>query len=195
MRLTHDISFVEHLETHRCYDILQRNYFWLNMIKNVRRFINNCHTCRKIKYSRNKYNDVLKFLFILERRWVDIFVNFVIELFSIKNDWNILCVNIMIVIDRFNKNLIYEVINDLILEKVVKIFLRTIFSHWKFLYNIIFDRKTQFVNHFWDQLCKKLNIDVKLFIVFHFEIDDQIENVNDVMKQYFRVFCVYFQND
>ena len=36
---------------------------------------------------------------------------------------------------------------------------------------------------------------MNLSIAFHFEIDDQIENANDVMKQYFRIFCFYLQDD
>ncbi len=40
-----------------------------------------------------------------------------------------------------------------------------------------------------------LKIDVKLSIMYHFEIDDQIEKVNAVMKHYFQVFINYMQND
>ena len=40
-----------------------------------------------------------------------------------------------------------------------------------------------------------LKIDIKLFIAYHFEIDNQTERVNVVMKHYFRVFVNYMQND
>jgi len=40
-----------------------------------------------------------------------------------------------------------------------------------------------------------LKIDVKLSIMYHSEIDDQIEKVNAVMKHYFQVFINYMQND
>ncbi len=36
-----------------------------------------------------------------------------------------------------------------------------------------------------------LKIDVKLFIAYHLEIDNQIERVNVVIKHYLRVFVNY----
>ena len=86
MCLAHDTPLAGHPGAHRCYDILQRNYFWLDMIKDVRHFTNNCHTCRKTKYSRNKYSGALKPLPIPERRWADISVDFVVGLPPSKND-------------------------------------------------------------------------------------------------------------
>ena len=40
-----------------------------------------------------------------------------------------------------------------------------------------------------------LKIDVKLFIVYYFEINKQIKRFNAVIKHYFRAFCNYMQND
>jgi len=44
-------------------------------------------------------------------------------------------------------------------------------------------------------MCKMLKIDVKLSTMYHFEINDQIERINAVMKHYLRVFINYMQND
>ena len=40
-----------------------------------------------------------------------------------------------------------------------------------------------------------LKIDARLFIAYHFEIDEQTKRFNVVVKYYFRVFCNYIQND
>jgi len=40
-----------------------------------------------------------------------------------------------------------------------------------------------------------LKIDSKLSTMYHFEIDDQIEKINAVMKHYLQVFVNYMQND
>jgi len=40
-----------------------------------------------------------------------------------------------------------------------------------------------------------LKINVKLSIMYHFEINDQIEKVNAVMKHYLQVFVNYMQDD
>ena len=130
-----------------------------------------------------------------KQRWFDIFVDFVIFLFISNNLWNVICKNIMIVVNWLFKNMIYESINDLTFENVVKTFYRTMLSHWELSFFCIFDRDSQFVNHFWNQLCRKLNIKIKLFTIYHLETNDQIENANDIMKQYFKAFCNYLQND
>ena len=167
----------------------------MSILQAVRFFINNCHICVKIKYFRNKYNEMLQSLSISKQRWFDIFVDFVIFLLFSNNLWNVTCKNIMIVVNRLFKNMIYESINDLILEDVVKTFYRTMLFHWELSFICIFDRDSQFVNHFWDQLCRKLNIKIKLFTIYHLETNDQIENTNDVMKQYLKTFYNYLQDD
>ena len=101
----------------------------------------------------------------------------------------------MVVVDRLSKDLIYEAINDLTPEGVAKTFLRAVFPHWGLPYSTISDRGAQFVNHFWNQLCKRLDIDVKLSTAFHPETDGQTENANGVMEQYLRAFCAYLQDD
>ncbi len=57
------------------------------------------------------------------------------------------------------------------------------------------DQDTQFIFDIWKHICKMLKIDVKLLMMYHFEIDDQIKKVNAVMKHYFRVFINYMQDD
>ncbi len=44
-------------------------------------------------------------------------------------------------------------------------------------------------------LCKWLSISFQLFIVYHFQIDDQSERVNQNIKRYLWFFCSYMQND
>jgi hypothetical protein len=44
-------------------------------------------------------------------------------------------------------------------------------------------------------MCRRLKIDVKLFIEYHSKIDDQIERVNIIMKHYLRVYVNYMQDD
>ena len=40
-----------------------------------------------------------------------------------------------------------------------------------------------------------LRVDVKYFIAYYFEIDEQIERFNIIMKYYFRAFVNYMQNN
>jgi hypothetical protein len=40
-----------------------------------------------------------------------------------------------------------------------------------------------------------LNMKIKLFTAFHSQINDQTERMNQIIKQYFRIYCNYQQNN
>ena len=93
------------------------------------------------------------------------------------------------------KEIYYEVINDLTSLRVVWVYYSQMWKNTDLSDIIVSDCDTQFVNSFWDQLCKWLNIKINLFTVFHSQTDSQTERVNSVMKQYLRTYCIYLQDD
>ena len=60
---------------------------------------------------------------------------------------------------------------------------------------IVSDWSLQFISILWKFLCKRLSIFLRLFIVYHSQIDDQSEQVNQNIERYFWFFCSYMQND
>jgi len=76
-----------------------------------------------------------------------------------------------------------------------RVFYHAIWKHHELSDSIISNHETQFVNHFWDELCTRLKIQARLSTAFHSETNDQIKNINDVLKQYLRVFMFFMQND
>ncbi len=80
-------------------------------------------------------------------------------------------------------------------EEAINCFYVHVWKHHDLLKFFMFDRDTQFIFDVWKHMCKMLKINVKLSTTYHFEIDDQIERINAVMKHYLRVFINYMQND
>ncbi len=60
---------------------------------------------------------------------------------------------------------------------------------------IVSNRDSQFIFILWKSLCKRLNINLQLFTVYHSQIDDQSEWVNQNIERYLWFFCSYMQND
>ncbi len=60
---------------------------------------------------------------------------------------------------------------------------------------IVSNRDSQFIFILWKFLCKRLSINLQLFTVYHSQIDDQSEWVNQNVERYLRFFCSYMQND
>ena len=195
IRQVHDQILVKHFDYVRTFCLINQNYYWSRVNKHIKRYVRNCHVCWRAKVSRNKYNNKLNSLSISERDWQNIFLNFVVEIFRCFDRFN----SILMIIDKFSKKRHYifcDTDNDDITAKiVVKILIHNVWKlHELFLF-IISNKKSQFVSIVWRILCKILNIVSKFSTVFHLEIDDQSEIVNQKIKRYIRTFCNHHQNN
>lgn len=80
IQLAHDSRVGSHRGWSATYNFLSRSYYWPGMLHKVNRFVRSYHTCKRIKYSRSKYQGFLHPLPIPERPWNDIFIDFVTPL-------------------------------------------------------------------------------------------------------------------
>ncbi len=134
------------------------------------------------------------FLSILERRWHDVFMNYVDSL-SLSIFMNITYKYVLIFIDHLIKMRHLILITSMKFEEVINCFYAHVWKHHDLLEFFMSDQDTQFIFNVWKHMCKMLKINVKLSMMYHSEIDDQIEKINAVMKHYLRVFVNYMQND
>ena len=77
IQLTHDSVINDHSERAKSYELISRVYWWLNIYKYVQRFVQNCHVCTRFKLFKQWTQEWLCFLSVLERRWCDVFMNYV----------------------------------------------------------------------------------------------------------------------
>lgn len=80
-------------------------------------------------------------------------------------------------------------------EETARLFYQHVWKHHGLPSTIVSDRGTQFVTHFWDELCQRLGIKSVLSTAYHPETDGQTENANAVLEQYLRVYVAYLQDD
>ena len=90
LKKIHDQSFISHSDNRRTTDLVQRFYYWSDHRVMIKRYIRNCHACQRSKTSRNSINELLHSLSISQKRWKDIAMNFITELFLSK-DYNVIC--------------------------------------------------------------------------------------------------------
>ncbi len=194
IRKVHDQSSIDHFEILRTMKIIRRYYYWSSMQKTIDRYIWNCYICQRSKTSQDKFNELLHSLLILEQQWKNIVMNFIINL-SLLKDKNI----ILTVICRLTKKQHYIscFIDDekITAEKIVELMLQWIYRIHDLLDFIVSNRDSQFTFILWKSLCKRLNINLQLFTVYHLQIDDQSERVNQNVERYLWFFCLYMQND
>jgi hypothetical protein len=194
IRKIHDQSASEHSDVRRTCEYLHKWYYWSQAKQSVEKYVRNCHVCRRSKSSKNKYSRLLNLLSISKRSWMNITMNFVIEL-SESKDFNV----ILMIINRLTKmhHYIYctTAEEETNVEKIARLLINHVWKLHELSSTIISDRESQFISLVWKAICRTLKIDVRLSIAFHSETDDQSEIANQKMKRYLRSDCTYQQDD
>ena len=197
--LNHDDSLINHFKIKKTLKFMQRKYYWFNesndsnVFLNMRKLIKNyCEiyvVCKRSKTSRHKSFEKLQTLFILEFKWSNLTMNFVI-CFSINRDWNEVEYDlILIMVDRLTKMIHYiSIIKIISVENLTEIFIKKVVRlHDLFLF-IIIDKELLFILSFWSTFCYTMKIKRKFFIAFHSQTDEQIKRQNSIIKQYFKTY-------
>jgi len=194
IQLAHDSIIDNHSKRAKSYELISQVYWWLNIYKYVQHFVWNCHMYTHFKLFRQWIQEWLHFLSVLEHCWCDVFMNYVNSL-SLSIFMNITYKYVLIFVDHFIKMRHLVLITSMKVEEVINCFYAYVWKHHDLFKFFMSDWNTQFIFDVWKHMCKMLKIDAKLSIMYHSEIDDQIERINAVMKHYLQVFVNYMQND
>ena len=151
-------------------ELLAREYMWLGMTQDVRRFVRNCNTCGKSKIWREQKHGLLKPFPILEGIWSELSVDFITGMAPSKDS-----TSIMVVTDRLSKSIIDVSMKETRAIDVAQTFLEDIFQHHGLLTAIVSDRGTQFVSMLWTEVCRLVKITRRLSTAFHPETDGATE--------------------
>ncbi len=194
IREMHDQSSVNYSDILKTVKVIKRNYYWSFIWKTIDQYIRNCYICQRSKTSRNKLNDLLQSLLISEQRWQDIVMNFIINLFD-SSEYNVILMIICKLLKE--KHYISCIIDDedITVEKTAEMLIQWVYWTYDLSSFIISDRDLQFIFILWKFLCKRLSISLWLFIIYHSQINDQSEQVNQNVERYLWFFCSYMQND
>ena len=190
MQTAHDFFLTGHSERKGTLAILMRDFFWPNMRTDVRRLVRNCNACERNKFWHERKQELLRSLFIFDRIWQKLSMDFVIKLSESES-----CTNLMIITNRLNKGLILEPMAKIGAEEVAWTFIKTVFRRHGLPHAIVSDRGMQFVRHVWKTICKHLKIVRRLSTVYHSQTNEATKKVNSTMKIYIRTFASYDQKN
>ncbi len=195
LKQNHDDSYVDHFEHERIFDLLKRKYFWNNMSKNVKKYVDICSTCHRVKLVRHKSHDLLQSLFILEKSRKDWTMNFITDL-SFSKHKKIVYNSMLMLIDRYIKfNLYISSKKTWNVENLTNALIDEIFIKFERFVFIVTNRDFLFTFKFWSSLCYHLWIRLRYNIVYHSQIDEQIEKQNQILESYLQSYVNYQQND
>ncbi len=190
----HNQSSIDYFEILRTMKIIRRYYYWSSMWKTISQYIQNCYICQQSKTFWDKFNELLHFLLILEQQWKNIVMNFIINL-SFSKEKNIILTVICKLIKKQHYISCFTDDEKITAEKTAEIMLQWIYWIHDLLDFIVSNQDSQFIFILWKSLCKRLDINLQLFTVYHSQINDQSEWVNQNVERYLQFFCSYMQND
>ena len=103
---------------------------------------------------------------------------------------------ILIRIDRFSKIIKFIFIkSSQTAEQLTYVLIKKLIITKEMSESIVFDRDKLFVSKFWTTLMTKLEIKRKMSTAFNSQTDEQIERLNQILKQYLRAYINEKQNN
>ena len=189
--LYHDMPIAGYGGQWKTVKLVTRNYWWLGVIKEVKRYVEGCNQCQRMKNRAEMPAEKLRPNQIPEKLWQHILVDFITKL-PVSKDHD----SILVVCDRFSKMSHFVVTTEKITaERLARMFRNNIWKLHGLPESMISDRKLQFVAELIRELNKILGIETKLSMAYHPETDGQMERTNQELEQYLRMYVNYRQNN
>ena len=187
----HDALIAGHPGRTRTLAFVQRDYSWPGIQTYVRRYVQACDTCARIKTPRHKPYGLLQPLEIPTQPWKSITMDFIVKL-PISHGYD----SIWVVCDRLTRAAHFVPCKEsMTASELAWLFLDRIFRLHGIPESIISDRGSLFVSKFWSELTTLLQIDHRSSTAYHPQTDGLTERTNQTLETYLRAYCSYQQDD
>jgi len=191
MQEHHETALAGHLGQAKTFDLLDRQYYWKDIRKQVDQYVRNCHSCQRSRTSRHAMFGVLRPLSLPEKPWEDISMDFVVGLLECEG-----FDAVWVVVDRLSKMRHFIPCHTMIdAVGLAKLFLGEVLRLPGLRRTIVWDWGHQFALTFWGQICSRLGVDRRISTAFHPQMDGQTKRINAAMEQYLRIFFNHQQDD
>ena len=191
LRFCHDHKLAGHFGVHKTSELLQRTFWWPQLLTDCRKYVESCATCIRNKGSKSRAWGLLKPLSVPERPWKMISMDFIVELPRSEG-----FTTIFVVVDRLSKMAHFLPMRGTpSASETARMFIKEIVRLHGVPANIVSDRGVQFTSRFWRALCEALNIGLSFSSAYHPQSNGQTERTNQTVEQYLRCFSSFSQED
>ena len=188
----HDRPYVGHVGTHKTTKLVERNFWWPNIQRDVRRYVQTCHSCQANKGTNQKPAGLLQPLPIPQEPWESVSMDFIIHLPKTKQGHDA----IFVVVDRLTKMVhLIPTVTSVKASEVAHLFQSHVFKLHGTPQNFVTDRDTKFTSQFWKELQTKLGVNSHMSTAYHPQSDGQTERVNRILEDMLRHYVNPLQDN
>jgi hypothetical protein len=182
----HTSRYSIHPGSTKMYHDLRQQFWWTRMKRETTHYVSECDTCRKVKANYMKPRCLLQPLSILDWKWDDISMDFIVGLPLTVRKFD----SIWVIMDRLTKSAHFIPVHTKYrVEKYAEIYIAHVLCLHGVPKTIVSDRGSQFVARFWEQLHASLGTCLFHSAAYHPQTDGQTERVNQILQDMLRA-CV-----
>lgn len=192
LREAHDSPTAGHSRVQRTVDVLQRQYYWPGICRQVRGYIHDCDLCQRIKASCAKPAGLLQPLPMPSRPWSQVTLDFVTGLPPTKAGHD----SLLVFTDKFPRMAhLVSTTETCTAEDTAELFLTHVYKHHGLPQSLVSDRNPCFTSHFWQALHRALGVDLRMSMAFHPQTDGATKRTNQTVEDLLRAHCSVHQRD
>ena len=154
MKTRHETLAAGHFGRARTLELISRDFYWVNMRKDIDEFVDSCIICQKAKTSRKRIFGKLMPLPVASGPWKSISMDFIVKL-PLSKGFD----SIMVIVDRFSKMCILVPCRETIdAVQMAELLLKNVVKNHGLPMDVVSDRGPQFTSRFWSALCDQMGI-------------------------------------
>ena len=172
--LHHDMLAVGHGGQWKTVELVTRNYWWPGVTRNIRKYIEGCDLCQRMKNRTKEMAGKLKLREMPEKLWTHLTVDFIMKLpVVVEKD------TILVVCDRLSKMTHFVATTERTsVEGLARLFRDNIWKLHGLPESVVLDRGPQFMVELTKELNRMLGIKMRLSTAFHPQMDRQMKWMN-----------------
>ena len=188
LRHFHDDPLAGHFGVNRTEELIQRQFYWKGMRKEIQEYVRSCAICQRVVSKRHKPYGQLESLPLPSRPWSEISIDFITGIPEARFGFHSVD-SILVVVDRYTRMAKFFLVSTTInAAELAHLFHNEIELKFGAPKGIVSDRGPIFTSTFWGELAYFTGVKLRLSTAFHPQTDGQTERMNQVLEHYLRCF-------
>jgi hypothetical protein len=179
----HTSRYFIHPGNTKMYCDLRQQFWWTRMKRETAHYVSECDTCRKVKADYMKPGCLLQPLSILDWKWDDTSMDFIVCLPLTARKFD----SIWVIVDRLTKSAHFIPVHTKYrVEEYAEIYIAHVLCLHGVPKMIVSDQGSQFVARFWEQLHASIGTCLIYSSAYHPQMDGQTERANQILEDMLR---------